>query len=154
MKLLNKVKNIHEEACISIVLNTHRTKPDNQKDEIKLKNLVQEAEKRLIEMYDKRKVWSIMENINKVVDTINHNFNLESLVIYANKDFAEFTRLPIKVEDRVVLDFTFATRDLIRAMHSESAYYVLVLSRQQARLIEAYGDNVVNELKDLYNCHI
>jgi len=147
MKLLNKVKNIHEEVCISIVLNTHRTKPDNQKDEIKLKNLVQEAEKRLIEMYDKRKVWSIMENINKVVDTINHNFNLESLVIYANKDFAEFTRLPIKVEDRVVLDFTFATRDLIRAMHSESAYYVLVLSRQQARLIEAYGDNVVNELK-------
>ncbi len=147
MKLLNKVKNIHQEACVSIILNTHRTKPDNQKDEILLKNLIKEAENRLLETYDKRLVWSIMENINKIVTTINHNFNLESLVIYANSDFAEFSRLPIKVEDRVIIDDNFATRDLIRAMHSESAYYVLVISKQQARLIEAFSNNVVTELK-------
>ncbi len=147
MKLLNKVKSIHQEACVSIILNTHRTKPDNQKDEINLKNLIKEAENRLLEVFDKRLVWSIIENINKASAAINHNFNLESLVIYANRDFAEFTRLPVKVEDRVVIDDNFTTRDLIRAMHSESAYYVLVISKQQARLIEAYGDNVVTELK-------
>lgn len=147
MKLLIKVKNIHKEACVSIILNTHRTRPDNQKDEIKLKNLAQEVESRLNENYDKRFSLPILENLNKAVSSINHNFNLESLVIYANSDFAEFTRLPIEVEDRVVIDYSFATRDLIRAMHNESAYYVLVLSRQQARLIEAYGDKVVKELK-------
>ncbi len=146
MKLLNKVKNIHQEACVSIILNTHRTKPDNQKDEINLKNLVKETENRLIENYDKRFVLSVMGNVNKVVASINHNLNMESLVIYANSDFTEFTRLPVKVEDRVIIDNTFATRDLIRAMHSESAYYVLVISKQQARLIEAFGDKVVEEL--------
>ncbi len=148
MKLLNKVKNIYKEACVSIIINTHRTKPNNQKDEINLKNLVKEVENRLNETYNKRFVWSIMENLNKVVNSINHNFNLESLIIYANNDFAEYTRLPVKVKDRVVIDYSFSTRDLIRAMHNESAYYVLVISKQQARLIEAYGNIVVKELKD------
>lgn len=147
MKLLNKVKSIKKEACVSIIMNTHRTKPDNQKDEIKLKNLIQDTENKLNEKYDKRLVWAIMENINKLANSINHNFNLESLIIYANDDFAELTRLPIEVENRVIIDNNFVTRDLIRSMHSESAYYVLVLSRQQARLIEAYGDKVVKEFK-------
>lgn len=147
MKLLNKVKNIKAEACVSIIINTHRTKPDNQKDIIKLKNLIKETEKRLYDKYEKRFAQTIIDNINKVADSINHNFNLESLVIYANSDFSNFTRMPIKVEDRVVIDNTFATRDLIRVLHSELAYYILVISRQQARLIEAYGDKVVEEFK-------
>lgn len=147
MKLLNKVKNIYSEACVSIIMSTHRTKPDNKKDEICLKNLVKEAEKRLNDGHDKQLVLPIKQNLNNVVDSIDHSFNLESLIIYVNNDFAEYTRLPIEVEDRVVIDNTFVTRDLIRAMHSEFTYYVLVLSRDQARLIEAYGDRIVNEIK-------
>ncbi len=146
MELLNKVKSIYAEACVSIIFNTHRTKPSYQKDEINLKNYVNEIEKKLSDKYSKKFVLPIMKNLNKVVASINHSFNLESMIIYANSDFSEYTRLPIEVEDRVVIDYSFATRDLIRAMHSESAYYVLVLSRQKARLIEAYGDKVVKEL--------
>lgn len=146
MILLNKIKNINQEACVSLILNTHRTSPDNQKDEIKLKNLVNEVENRLLASYDKRLVWPIMENLNKAVNSIDHNANLESLVIYANTDFSDYTRLPVEVIDRVSIDATFVTRDLIRAMHNESAYYVLVLGRKNARLIEAYAGKVVQEL--------
>ncbi len=143
--LLKKAKDIYTEGCVSIIMNTHRTKPENQHDPVLLKNLVKEAEERLYNDYEKRFVWPIMENINKVVESINHNFNLDSLIIYASKDFADYTRLPVKVENRVVIDDTFATRDLVRAMHEESSYYVLVVSRQKARLIEAYNDTVVED---------
>jgi len=67
-QVLQKVKNVKKEGCVSIILNTHRTKPDNVKDEKKLKNLVKEAEKRLYNQYEKRFVWPIMDNINKVVE--------------------------------------------------------------------------------------
>ncbi len=147
MKLFNKVKNIHSEACVSIIMSTHRTNPDNKKDKICLKNLVKKTENRLNNSYDKQLVLPIMQNLNNVADSIDHSFNLESLIIYINNDLAEYTRLPIEVEDRVVIDNTFVTRDLIRAMHSELSYYVLVLSRHQARLIEAYGDRIVEEIK-------
>ena len=144
--LLKKVKDINTEACVSIILNTHRTKPDNLRDPINLKNLIKNAEARLLSDYPKRFAEPILKNIQNLTEQIDHNYNLESLVIYANVDFADFTRLPIPVENRVVIDDTFATRDLVRAMHQESAYYILVLSRQQARLIEAYCDSVVEEV--------
>ena len=143
--LLKKVKNINAEACVSIILNTHRTKPENQKDSINLKNLIKIAKERLYDDYDKRFVWPIIENLDKVADSINHNYNLESLIVFVNKDFADYTRLPIKVKDRVIINNTFATRAIVRAMHQETGYYVLVLSRQNARLIEAYNDKVVQE---------
>jgi len=145
--ILKKIKDIQAEACVTIILNTHRTRPDNERDPLLLKNLVKEAEQRLFDDYEKRFVWPIMENLNKMVGKIDHQQNLESLVLFANQEMAEFTRLPIKVVDRVIIDNTFATRDLVRAMHQESSYYVLVISRQNARLIEAYNDKVVLEHK-------
>ncbi len=146
--LLKKTKNIYEEGCVSIIMNTHRTKPDNQKDLINLKNLIKQAEERLLKDYDRKFSEPIIKNMNELSNNLDHNYNLESLIIYANRDFADFTRLPIAVEDRVVIADTFATRDLVRAMHEEYAYYVLVLSRKQARLIEAYNDKVIEEKKE------
>ena len=143
---LKQLKDIQSECCVTITLSTHRTKPDNQKDEMVLKNLVKEVEERLTKEYEKRFVWSIMEKLNEVVDEIDHNYNLEGLVLFVNEDIATFTRLPINVENRTVIDKTFATRDLVRALHLESGYYVLVLSRDEARMIEAHNDKVVNEL--------
>ena len=145
--LFKKVKDIYVEGCVSIIMNTHRTKPDNQKDLINLKNLIKQAEERLLKDYDRKFSEPIIKNMNELSNNLDHNYNLESLIIYANRDFADFTRLPIAVEDRVVIADTFATRDLVRAMHEAYSYYVLVLSRKQARLIEAYNDRVIEEKK-------
>jgi hypothetical protein len=91
-----------------------------------------------------------MKNLNAVIDELDHNYNLDSLVLFANEHMADFTRLPFGVENRVVIDQTFATRDLVRALHQDVSYYVLVLSRQRARLIEAHTDKVVREIRDLF----
>jgi hypothetical protein len=144
--LLKRVKNVTGEVCVSVILNTHRTRPDNQQDIILLKNLVKEAEERLLNEYDKRYIEPVIKNLNSIVAGIDHNHNLESLILFASHDFADYTRLPVDVKDRVVIDESFATRDLVRAMHQESAYYILVLSRQNARLIEAFNDKVVEEI--------
>lgn len=145
-KLLKEAKNVVQEGCVTITLNTHRTKPDYNMDPINLKNRVKEAEECLYEQLDKRFVWQVMDNLNRVVESIDHSMNIESLVIFANRDFANYTRLPVSVQDRVVVDRTFATRDLIRAMYQETSYYILVLTRDNARLIEAFNDKAVREL--------
>ncbi len=144
--LLKRVKNIYQEGCVSIIFNTHRTKPDSFQDPIRMKNLVKEAEERLRTEFDDDKVEATLANIQEISERIDHQFNLESLVIFANTDFCDFTRLPIAVENRVVVDDTFATRDLVRALHLESAYYVLTLSQNKSRLIEAFNDKLVKEV--------
>lgn len=145
-RLFKEVKDINTEACVSIILNTHRTRPDNEKDPILLKNLAKEALERLYADYDKRFVWPIEENLNSIVEKINHHENIESLIIYVNQKFADYTRLPVPVKDRVIIDNTFATRDLVRASYEEGGYYALQLSRSVARLIEAYNGKVVAEV--------
>ena len=47
--------------CVTISLNTHRTHPDNAQDEILLKNLLKEAEERIINEFGKRPVTSLLE---------------------------------------------------------------------------------------------
>lgn len=142
---LKELKDIRSENCITIIASTHRTKPDYLDDGLRLKNLIKDAEERLMADTTKRNAKSLIEKLNKLAAEIDHSQNLESLMLFVNDEVAEYTRLPIKVEDRVVIDETFATRDLIRAMHLESHYYILVLSQEKIRLIEAMNDKVVQE---------
>ncbi|BBG01180.1 MULTISPECIES: hypothetical protein [Pseudonocardia] len=47
--------------------------------------------------------------------------------------------LPVEVSDRCVIDPTFATRDLVRALHRTPRHVVLLLAADEARLLDAPG---------------
>lgn len=145
---LKQIKNIIADNCITIILNTHRTAPDNKKDGLVLKNLIKDAEQRLTADENKRNAQKLVDRLNDLAATIDHNHNLESLILFVNEDIAQFKRLAISVEDRVVIDNTFATRDLVRSLHMETGYYILVLSRDKARLLEVFNDKLVQEYQD------
>ena len=144
-----KLKQLKDETgkfCVSIIMNTHRTKPDYDKDPKVLKNHIKEAKERLLATNDKREVSKVIEHLEKLEGQIDHSLNLESLILFVNENKAEFLRLPIEVTDRVVIDRSFATRDLVRALHQEINYFILVLSQREVRLIEAFNDKVVKEI--------
>lgn len=144
---LEKLKDVKSDCCVTIQLQTHRTPPENQKDNIELKNLGREAEKRLTDECDKEKASLIIDKINNLASDIDYRFNLETLILFVNEDLAEYVRLPINIkENKVTVGKTFATRDLVRALHQELDYYILVLSRDKARLIEAMADKEVAEI--------
>ncbi len=146
--ILKKLKEVISDSCLTIILNTHRTRPDNKQDSLTLKNLIKEAEERIFAGQSKRDAVNLVQRLHELETKIDHHHNLESLILFVNESIAEYTRLPISVENRVVLDHTFATRDLVRALHTESSYYILVLSQQKTRLIEAFNDKVVSEIGD------
>ena len=143
---LKKLKDIVSENCVTIIMNTHRTSPDNKMDPTTLKNLIKKAETRLLADMDKRGAWNLIERLKSLEEKIDHTYNLDSLILFVNEDVAEYTRMAIPVVDRVIIDDTFATRDLMRSMRMETNYFVLVLSRSRARLIEAVNDAVVREV--------
>lgn len=143
---MKKLKDIVSENCVTIIMNTHRTSPDNKMDSTTLKNLISKAETRLLADMDKRGARNLIERLKNLEKEIDHTYNLDSLILFVNEDVAEYTRMAIPVVDRVIIDDTFATRDLIRSMRMETNYFVLVLSRSRARLIEAVNDAVVAEV--------
>jgi hypothetical protein len=145
--LLKKLKDVKAECCVTLIINTHRTAPDNKKDPITLKNAVKIAEDRIETEFDKKFSKDLILRMNELADSIDHNENLESLVLFINEHMAEYTRLAVPVESRVVLDETFATRDLVRADHEQAHYYILVISKNEARLLEAMNDKDLAEIK-------
>jgi peptide subunit release factor 1 (eRF1) len=145
--LLKQLKDNRDELCVTLIVNTHRTHPENEKDELALKNLMKKAESRLVELLDKKGAAPYLEKLQQLAEKNDHRHNLESLILFVSNSIAEAVKLPISVTNRVIIDTTFATRDLIRAEHEQEAYYLLVLSKNEARLIEALNDTVVSEIK-------
>lgn len=147
-EVLKKVKDLSSGCCVTIILNTHRTIPDNEKDPLVLKNLIKEASSRLEKECNSKSASDIADKLNDLATDIDHRHNLESLILFVNENVKEYIRLPIAVEDKVSIGNTFATRHLIRALNKDKEYYILVLSRDSARLIEAFNDKVVQEIGD------
>ncbi|ERL55740.1 AOC03_06830 family ribosome hibernation factor [Psychrobacter aquaticus] len=131
--------------AVSIFVKTHRAHPANDQDPIALKNQLKVVEERLTNEYDKRTATTILDNIHAKTNELNHNYNLDTLAIFASTDDVQIIRMPIDTTERVVISNRFATRDLVRDMASAVHYYTVVLTRDSARLIEASNDRVVKE---------
>lgn len=136
----------HGAPAVTILLSTHRTHPDNKQDPINLKKLVAEAETRLYDTFDKREVWPVLDKIKAAELDINHDYNLDSLTIFANHDSIQVVKLPVPATDRVVISDRFEVRPLLKALQQQEHYYILTIARQKIRLLEAYNDTLVREI--------
>lgn len=142
---LKRLRKIRSGNCITIALNTHRTHPDTEKDAIVLKNLVAEAAERLAVNTDNNVARTLTEKLETLAKSVDHRANLDSLLLFVNMDIAEMVRLSIPVTDRVVFGDRFATRDLLHSTHLETRYFILVLNKDEAKLIEARNDQAIRE---------
>lgn len=148
--IIEKLSSAKGEASVTILVRTHRSHPDNQQDPLALKNLIKEASTRLKNEFDEETAQHRISELNSLSERIDHQHNKEGLVLVVNENHSEYYQLPIALKNRVVIDNTFATRDIVRASLEQTAYYILVLSRRQARLILANNDRVEAEAKDAF----
>jgi PAS domain-containing protein len=139
--LIRKLTGFNQYPSISILLPTHRTSPDNNIDAMLLKKLLREAETRLFAEFEKRKISGLISKLRKIIASIDIRHNLDGLAIYVNPRFEKIIRLPFPVKERVIIDDTFATRDIIRAMNRGLNYYTLSLSADFVRLFEAHRES-------------
>jgi hypothetical protein len=81
------------------------------------------------------------------VSEINYPHTLDGLALYVSHDFAKLYSLPFTVPARVIIDKTFATRDLVYGLHREQRYWVLLLSQGSTRLLAGTGETL-EEVQD------
>lgn len=147
-KALERLGKIKAPVCVTLVLKTHKTRPENQKDPILLKNLISEANQRLEKEYGVDIAKGYTEKLNELANRIDHSHNDHGLMLFVNDTVQEYLRLPTHLHTRVILDKTFATRPIIRSLKKDTDYYILVLSRGRARLLEANSDKLTREYEE------
>jgi hypothetical protein len=139
---LRALQGVNEYPSVSILAPTHRTSPDNKADPIRVKNLVTEAKNRLLGEFSAREMEPLFVNLDGLVEGIDYEHLLDGLALYVNQDLARAFTLPFTVTERVVVDPTFATRDLVFAFNRTPGYRVLALSEKDTRLFEGLGAGV------------
>ncbi len=139
---LHELQQAHSYPCLTITLPTHRTWPDNRQDPIRVKNLVTEAIHRLRGEFSKRELAPVLERLETLVADIDFTHTLDGLVLAVNHEMAREYVLPFPVSERVVVDDTFFTRDLIHAFNRTRRYWVLSLSEQHTRLYDATREHL------------
>ena len=139
---LHELQDVRTYPCLTITLPTHRTRPDNRQDPIRVKNLVTEGTNRLLGEFSKREVGPLLERLSTLVDAIDYQYTLDGLILAVNRDIAREYVLPFTLHERVVVDDTFFTRDLVHALNRARRYWVLSLSEQATRLYAATREDL------------
>jgi hypothetical protein len=147
--ILQKLAQERNQPCVTISLNTHKTHPDNLKDAVLLKNLTQEAEKRILESYEKRSVGSLLDNLSAITAEIDHNFNEESLHVFVSNETKEIFRSSWAIhESNVHISESFSIRPLILELDRSEDYLILVLSQGGVQLYNAHNQTITGEIRN------
>ena len=133
--------------ALSITLPTHRSSPENRQDPIRVKSLVKEATNRLLDEFPKREIEPLLNKLDDLEAGLDFQNTQDGLAMYINKDFSRAFYLPITIKERVVVDETFFTRDLVHALNRTTRYWLLALSEKPTRLFEGTRE-FLTEIKE------
>lgn len=129
----------HETPCISIFMPTHRSGPEVQQDPIRLKNLLDEAQERLMAIgLRSPEAEELLAPIQVLQEDRSYwQRQHEGLAIYRSPDhFADF-RLPVTFEELVVVTDRFHIKPVLPLLSHGRSFYLLTLSQARINLYEA-----------------
>lgn len=159
-EVLNSLMEESGEACVSIFLPTARGGAETRQGPIRLKNLLKQAEQKL--GAQKRKGANgkgFLEPALKLCE--NSGFWLhqgDGLAIFRSPERFSYYRLPLKLDELVVVTERFHLKPLLRLITDDGRYYVLGLSKNGVRFLEctrhgareiALGEEVPASLRGL-----
>ena len=128
---------------ISITLPVYYTSPTElQQTEIRLKNLLSQTEERLLKNHEAREISALMNRLHALADSVDVHRRAGGIAIFANPEFGRVMYLATPLEERVVIDDNFATREIVRALLTSPRYRVLSLTEESAHLYEGRRDRL------------
>jgi hypothetical protein len=137
-ELLDRLQRARAYPSVSVLLSTTPAAALTYRDFSRLERLVRAGLRRLgAEPADDR-VARVADGLRRFPGALRHAATSAGLALYVNESETHAVRLPIPVGDRVVVDPTFATRDLLAALTRHPRFRLLVLSERQARLLEGW----------------
>ena len=143
-ELIQELLSVKQEPCLSLYMTTHRNHPENLQDIIRFNNLVKQLEESLIEQYSAIEVKKVLKSY--IILSNNREFwnhTLDGLAVLGTTDHFKVIKLPIAVEELVVVDDSFHTKPLRQYLQSVDRYHVLGLSLQEIRLFEGNRHSLV-----------
>jgi len=129
---------------ISMFMPVFRAGRETEQNPIRFKNLLQEAENRLLAK-DLRApdVRKFLAPARKLLDEPGFwRKQSDGLAVLLSQDTFEYYRLPLSFEELVVISENFHLKPLLPLFASDGHFYILALSQNQVRLMEGTRSTV------------
>jgi Bacterial archaeo-eukaryotic release factor family 3 len=124
---------------VTILAPTQRQLPGNSQDPIRLRDLADEAVRRLQAELGARDAGEVLGGIHDAVASVDWNHPADGLAVFVAPGESRVLQLPFSVPARVAVDHRFMTRDLVRGIARSPRYRMLVLAEQPTRLFAGRG---------------
>jgi len=134
---LRKLAAVENDPCVSIAMPLHKTRPDTQQDPIRFRNLLDQAESRLVNharrAVDARNLLQPARELQSN-STFWRPSDADGLIVLLAPDRFETLHLPERVGEHVMVGPRFFLGPLIRSCREEDDFYLLALSGSSVRL--------------------
>ena len=127
---------------VSLLMNTTPAPRMLADDAARLAGMAREATRRLEQESLPGVAASVLEPLGDLVAQAARRPTSAAVAVYSGAAAQALLHLSVTVSDRVVVDPTFATRDLVRALHRTPRHVALALSLHEARLFEGTGPSL------------
>jgi hypothetical protein len=124
---------------ISISLPTERVGLETRQNPIRLKKLLRNAEERLAAGGVRAaEAQQLLDPAHKLLeDALFWLYQGDGLILYINPKLFRYYRLPFKLNELVFVGERFYIKPVVRALTRKHKFYVLALSQNKVRLLEA-----------------
>lgn len=145
--LLEGLRRPRPYPAVSLLMPTHRHRPETAQDPIRLRNLLDEARKRItddpqIGRAERIELEGQLDLVAQDVDFVHAEDGLLVLIAPGERHIWQLSS-PVAVQERVVFANTFLTRNLVAARLYARPYWVLVVSEEATRLWEGSDNRLV-----------
>jgi hypothetical protein len=141
-----------EGAHISIFMPTYRVGRETRQNRIRLKNLIRDAEKQLIEMgYRVPDAQALLQPAEDLLGPTDFwRYPGDGLAIFLSADTARRYSLPIRLKKKLVVADRFQVKPLLPLFSGDGSFFVLALSQNEVRLLQGTRSEVAQvELENL-----
>lgn len=129
---------------VSMYMPTYRAGVETQQNPIRFKNLLREAEKRLLALAQPpAAVQALLEPLQPFTE--DHEFwqhQSDGLAVLRRADTLRLFRLPMSFEELVVVGHQFHLKPLLPYLTGDGRFYVLALSQNAVRLVQCTRDHM------------
>ncbi len=126
------------EHCVSIFMPTHRGGQESQQDRIRLKNLLKDAEERLLARGMRRtEAEAMLEPAERLLpEGLFWTYKSDGLALFFSPAFFRYYRLPTSFEEALILNNRFHIKPLLPQLSGDGRFYLLAFGQRQVRFFE------------------
>jgi hypothetical protein len=125
-----------EPPCVSVFLPTHRAGPDTRQNPVRLRNLLAEAERTLVDDgVTRNDVDELLAPARELVDDYDFwQYQSDGLAVYLSGGSMRTLRVPLVLDEETVVGARFSWRPILPLLTGDGRFLVLAVSQNRVRL--------------------